>query len=180
MRNSDAELIQWTLTGDQRAFSTLVRRYQKPLHALVWRKIGDFHIAEEVTQDIFLNVYKKLQTLKNPNQFAGWLYVIATRRCIAWLKRKRIPMESLDAMPPDELEELAYAQYHADRQEEIVSEKHREVVKRLLQKLPESERTVVTLHYLGDMKNQILSQDGQRTRAQHLLSFRSLDPPTKH
>ena len=47
MKNSDAELIQRTLGGDQRAFSTLVRRYQKPLHALVWRKIGDFHIAEE-------------------------------------------------------------------------------------------------------------------------------------
>ena len=158
MRNNDAELIQQTLTGDQRAFGTLVRRYQKPLHALVWRKIGDFHIAEEITQDIFLNVYKKLQTLKNPNRFAGWLYVIASRRCIAWLKKKRIPMKSLDAMPPEELEELAYAQYHAERQEEIVNDQHREIVKRLLQKLPESERTVVTLHYLGDMTCEDISK----------------------
>ena len=158
MKNSDAELIQRTLVGDQRAFSALVRRYQKPLHALVWRKIGDFHIAEEIAQDIFLKVYKKLQTLKNPNRFAGWLYVMATRRCIAWLKKKRIPMESLDAMSPDELEELAYAQYHAEQQEEVVSEKHREVVKRLLQKLPESERTVVTLHYLGDMTCEDISK----------------------
>ena len=158
MKNSDAELIQRTLAGDQRAFSALVRRYQKPLHALVWRKIGDFHIAEEIAQDIFLNVYKKLQTLKNPNRFAGWLYVIATRRCIAWLKKKRIPMASLDAMSPDELEELAYAQYHAEQHEEVVSEKHREIVKRLLQKLPESERTVVTLHYLGDMTCEDISK----------------------
>ena len=158
MKNSDAELIQQTLAGDQRAFSALVRRYQKPLHALVWRKIGDFHIAEEIAQDIFLKVYKKLQTLKNPNRFAGWLYVIATRRCIAWLKKKRIPMESLDAMPPDELEELAYAQYRAEQQEEIIGEKHREIVKRLLQKLPESERTVVTLHYLGDMTCEDISR----------------------
>ena len=79
MTNNDAQLIQQTLGGDQSAFSTLVRKYQKPLHALVWRKIGDFHIAEEITQDIFLNVYKKLRTLKNPNLFAGWLYVSATR-----------------------------------------------------------------------------------------------------
>ena len=158
MKNDDAELIQRTLAGDQRAFSTLVRRYQKPLHALVWRKIGDFHIAEEIAQDIFLNVYKKLQTLKNPNRFAGWLYVIATRKCIAWLKKKRIPMKSLDTMPSDELEELAYAQYHAEQQEEGVSGKHREVVKRLLQKLPESERTVVTLHYLGDMTCEDISK----------------------
>ena len=158
MQNNDAELIQQTLEGDQRAFSALVRKYQKPLHALVWRKIGDFHIAEEITQDIFLNVYKKLQTLKNPNLFAGWLYVSATRRCHAWLKKKQIPMESLETMSPEELEELAYTQYRAEQQEEIVNEQQREVVKRLLQKLPESERTVVTLHYLGDMTCEDISQ----------------------
>ena len=158
MQNNDAELIQQTLEGDQRAFSALVRKYQKPLHALVWRKIGDFHIAEEITQDIFLNVYKKLQTLKNPNLFAGWLYVSATRRCHAWLKKKRIPMESLEITSPEELEALAYTQYRAEQQEESVNEQQREVVKRLLQKLPESERTVVTLHYLGDMTCEDISQ----------------------
>ena len=158
MRNSDADLIQRTLTGDQQAFGTLVQRYQKPIHALVWRKIGDFHIAEEIAQDIFLNVYKKLQTLKNPNQFAGWLYVIATRRCIAWLKKKRIPMESLEAMSSNELEELAYAQYHTEQREKVVNEQHREVVNQLLQKLPESERTVVTLYYLGNMNCEDISK----------------------
>ena len=158
MPNNDAELIQQTLDGDQRAFSALVQKYQKPVHALVWRKIGDFHTAEEITQDIFLNVYKKLQTLKNPNLFAGWLYVSAARRCLAWLKKKRIPMESLEGTSSEELEALAYSQYYAEQQEEIVNERQREVVKRLLQKLPESERTVVTLHYLGDMSCEDISK----------------------
>ena len=158
MKNNDAQLVQRTLAGDQSAFSTLVRRYQKPVHTLVWRKIGDFHIAEEITQDVFLKVYKKLRTLKNPNRFAGWLYVIAARRCYAWCKKKRIPMKSLDAMSTEELEELAYVQYRAQEKDEETSEQQREVVKRLLQKLPESERTVVTLHYLGDMTCEDISQ----------------------
>ncbi|MDE0401456.1 MAG: sigma-70 family RNA polymerase sigma factor [Candidatus Poribacteria bacterium] len=158
MKNNDAQLVQRTLAGDQFAFSTLVQKYQKPVHTLVWRKIGDFHIAEEITQDIFLKVYKKLQTLKNPNRFAGWLYVIAARRCFAWCKKKRIPMKSLDAMSTEELEELAYVQYRAGEKDEEGSERQREVVKRLLQKLPESERTVVTLHYLGDMTCEDISQ----------------------
>ncbi len=158
MKNNDAQLIQRTLAGDETAFSTLVRRYQKPVHALVWRKIGDFHIAEELTQDIFLKVYKKLQTLKYPNRFAGWLYVIAARRCYAWCKKKQIPMKSLDAMSTEELEELAYVQYRAEEKDEDVSEQQREVVKRLLQRLPESERTVVTLHYLGDMTCEDISK----------------------
>ena len=158
MKNNDAQLIQRTLAGDETAFSTLVRKYQKPVHALVWRKIGDFHIAEEITQDIFLRVYEKLQTLKNPNRFAGWLYVIAARRCFAWCKKKRIPMKSLDAMSTEELEELAYVQYRAKEKDEETTEQQREVVKQLLQKLPESERTVVTLHYLGDMTCEDISK----------------------
>ena len=158
MKNNDAQLIQRTLAGDQSAFSALVQRYQKPVHALVWRKIGDYHIAEEITQDIFLSVYKKLQTLENPNRFAGWLYVIAARRCYAWCKKRRIPMKSLDAMSTEELEELAYVQYRAQQKSEEVSEHQREAVKRLLQKLPESERTVVTLHYLGEMSCEDISE----------------------
>ena len=158
MKNNDAQLIQRTLAGDETAFSTLVRKYQKPVHALVWRKIGDFHIAEEITQDVFLRVYKKLQTLKDVNRFAGWLYVIAARRCFAWCKKKRIPMKSLDALSTEELEELAYTHHQVEQQAEGVNERQREVVKRLLQKLPESERTVVTLHYLGDMTCEDISK----------------------
>ncbi len=158
MKNDDAQLIQRTLAGDQSAFNTLVQKYQKPVHAYVWRKIGDFHTAEEITQDIFLRVYEKLHTLKDPNKFVGWLYVIAARHCFAWLKKKRIPMKSLDAMPTEELEDLAYTQHHENQQKEIASERQRDVVKHLLQKLPESERTTITLHYLDDMTCEDISQ----------------------
>ena len=58
-------------------------------------------------------------------------------------------MESLDAVSPAKLEELAYTRYCAEQQKEFVSEQQREIVERLLQKLPEGERSVVTLHYLG-------------------------------
>ena len=88
-REDDAQLIHEILSGDEAAFSRLVQKYQKSVHALAWRKIGDFHYAEEITQDTFLQVYKKLSTLKNPNQFAGWLYVIVNRHCIAWMRKRK-------------------------------------------------------------------------------------------
>ena len=154
MKESDAALIQRTLDGDEGAFTTLVKKYQKWVHTLVWRKIGDFHIAEELTQDIFLKVYKKLSTLKPPDRFPGWLYVITTRHCITWLRKKRVSTTSLNAMPTTELEALCYARYEAARGEEASAEHQRELVKRLLQKLPESERTVVTLYYLAEMTSE--------------------------
>ena len=158
MKVNDVDLIQRVLDGDQDAFTTLVNKYQKSVHALVWRKIGDFHIAEELTQDVFLKAYKRLSTLKRPEQFPGWLYVIATRHCFSWLRKKQVPIRSLDTMPMEELEEVCYAQYEADRSETAAIEQQRELVKRLLKKLPESERTVVTLYYLAEMSGEEISQ----------------------
>ena len=157
MKENDVALIQRTLDGDEGAFTTLVKKYQKWVHTLVWRKIGDFHTAEELTQDIFLKVYKKLSTLKPPDRFPGWLYVITTRHCITWLRKKRVSTTSLNAMPTTELEALCYARYEAARGEEASVEHQRELVKRLLQKLPESERTVVTLYYLAEMTSEEVS-----------------------
>ena len=158
MEQNDVKLIQRILQGDPDAFSPLVQKYQKGVHALVWRKIGDFHIAQEITQDAFLNAYQKLGTLKNHNLFAGWLYVIASNLCLDYLRRNRLPMESLDADNTNEVDKVSYSQYVAEKQEEAADETRREVVKELLKKLPESERTVMTLHYLGEMTIKTISE----------------------
>ena len=158
METKDFALIQRTLEGDQNAFTRLVTKYQKWVHTLVWRKIGDFHTAEEITQDVFLKVYKKLSTLKPSDNFTGWLYVIATRHCISWLRKKRHPTTSLNEMSTLEIEEHCHLRYEAARSEASAVEHQRSIVKRLLQKLPESERTVVTLHYLAEMSCENISE----------------------
>ena len=151
MENNDIQLIRRILSGDDAAFTTLVGKYQKSVHALAWRKIGDFHIAEEITQDTFLQAYKKLSMLRNPNQFAGWLYVIANNLCNRWHQKKKLPTQSLEGTPMTEIEKSSYKRYASERRETETTEHHHETVKKLLQRLPESERTVVTLHYLGEM-----------------------------
>ncbi len=155
---NDAQLIHRILSGDDDAFNTLVQRHQKGVHALAWRKVNDFHYAEEITQDTFLQAYKKLSTLKNPNQFAGWLYVIANRLCINWLQRHKPAMQSLEDTPVPEIEESSYI-HHATEQREAEDTEHRyEIAQKLLSKLPESERTVMTLHYLGEMTAKEISK----------------------
>ena len=158
MKKKDVELIQRTLDGDQSAFTTLVEKYQKGVHALVWQKIGDFHIAQDITQDAFLRAYQKLGTLKNHKLFSGWLYVIATRLCYEWQRKKRLPIQSIDTIDNTEVDQMAYEQYMEDEREKDVKEKQRELIRNLLKKLPESERTVMTLHYLGEMKCETISE----------------------
>ena len=154
MKNDDTKLIQRVLAGDDNAFSVLVRKYQKQVHALAWRKIGDFHIAEEITQDTFLKAYKRLATLKKPQRFASWLYVIAANRCSSWLRKKRLwtqPLEQLEETDNELLQKATYSGYVIEENERTAVAAQRDVVKKLLAKLQESERTVITLHYFGEM-----------------------------
>ena len=152
-RENDVQLIRRILSGDDAAFNALVRKHQKGIHALAWRKVGDFHIAEEIVQDTFLQVYKNLAQLKNPNQFSGWMYVIASRLCLKWLQKnkKKFVMHSLEDTPVAEIEESSYTHYVSEQRLTESTERRHELVKKLLAKLPESERTVVTLHFLGEM-----------------------------
>ncbi|MDE0682541.1 MAG: RNA polymerase sigma factor, partial [Candidatus Poribacteria bacterium] len=151
MKNEDVDLIHRILAGDEAAFTVLVERHRKWIHSLAWREIGDFHAAQEITQDTFIQALKSLPTLRDPNRFLGWLYVIAKRQCIEWLRRKPITMQSLDAMPKAELEKVSYTQYLEEEQTQASTDGLREVVERLLRKLPESERSVMVLHYFSGL-----------------------------
>ena len=152
-KENDVQLIRRILSGDDAAFNTLVRKHQKGIHALAWRKVGDFHIAEEIVQDTFLQVYKNLAQLKNPNQFSGWMYVIASRLCLKWLQKHKNTsvIQSLEDTPVEDIEESSYTHHVSEQRLTENTERRHELVKKLLAKLPESERTVVTLHFLGEL-----------------------------
>ncbi len=158
MKNDDVELIQMFLAGDELAFTELVKKYHKPVHALAWRKIEDFHIAEDITQDTFLKVYQRLHTLKDLSHFSGWLYVITTNLCTTWLRRNRKQTERLKDAEITMTQSDTYSQHVRDDRANSVTQEQREVVKKLLAKLKESERTVMTLHYLGEMKIEEISK----------------------
>ncbi len=143
MANSDAELIQRTLDGDDTAFGFLVDKYKGAVHALAYRKTGNFHTAEDITQDTFLRAYQKLHTLKDWRHFPGWLYRIAHRFCLMWHRKRRVVPQPLDKVESGHMDALAWVK-HTDQQT-------RQSVRDGLEALPESQRTVLTLHYLGGM-----------------------------
>ena len=151
MKDNDTQLINLTLAGDDNAFGELVEKYQKQVHALVWRKIGDFHTAEEITQDTFLQAYNKLATLKRTRSFSSWLYVIATSLCKAWFRKKYRRTQLMQDKDISYPEESAYSAHVHEENQRFTIEAQRDVVKKLLEKLGESERTVMTLHYFGEM-----------------------------
>lgn len=151
MKNDDVKLIQRILAGDMSAFESLIERYRKQVHAYAWRRTGDFHIAEDITQDTFLQVYHKLETLVDLSQFTRWLYAIVNRLCIAWYRKNRIDTESFEETDESDIEIDAYSRFVASEQMKTTAIVHRDVVQKLLTKLKESDRQVVTLHYFNEM-----------------------------
>ena len=158
MRDNDAELIRRTLAGDEIAFTMLVNKYRKHVHTLAWHKIGDFHIAEDITQETFLQVYRDLATLREPDRFPGWLYVVTNHRCIAWFRKNRLHVRLVEGINMAMKGEAAYSRYVADEQAKTAIEAQQKVVKQLLAKLQESERTVMTLYYFGEMTCEEISK----------------------
>ena len=158
MVEDDVQLIHRILSGDSEAFTALVRKHQKGVHALAWRRIGDFHYAEEITQDVFVRVYKHLPKLKDPKQFSGWLYVITNRLCNTWLQENKSLIGSVEDVSMVEIQRTPYERYISEQQATDAREHRHELVKKLLEKLPESERTVITLYYLGEMTTREISK----------------------
>ena len=155
---NDVQLIHKVLSGDDDAFTTLVRKHQKSVHALAWRRIGDFHFAEEIAQDAFLRAYKGLPKLKNPSQFSGWLYVITNRLCNSWFKKNKSIITLVEDAPAVESQRTSYERYALDEQEKAAEVSRQKRVQQLLAKLPESERTVMVLYYLGEMTTKEISK----------------------
>lgn len=158
MRSDDVKLIQRTLVGDEDAFANLVKKYQKQIHTYAWRKTKDFHIAEDITQETFLQVSQKLETLQDPTQFKRWLYQIANRLCIAWFRKNQLQVRSLEETDITGIETEAYSRFVAAEYAKTTAEVQRDLVEKLLAKLKRDDRTVITLHYFEDMTSSEISE----------------------
>ena len=84
--------------------------------------------------------------------------MIATRGCIEWLRKKRLSTQSLEDTSHAQLEKATYSGYVSQENERTTAEAQREVVQKLLAKLRENERTVITLHYFGEMTCEEISE----------------------
>ena len=157
MKTDDVVLIQFILAGDDAAFANLVRKYQEQVHAYTYQKVGDFHIAEDITQETFLEVYQNLGKLRDPTKFSKWLFAIANYLCIAWFRKNQSMSELLHESYTLKTETDSYSRYVALENERDAAEAQRELVQTLLSKLKESDQQLITLHYFDEMTSAEIS-----------------------
>lgn len=102
---SDEELVERAREGSIHAFEVLVRRYQPRIRGFLEKQLGNSEDAEDVTQRTFLQVYSGLDRFKPGHQFRAWLFTIARRRGIDFLRqlgtRQKMEQQFRDEQLPD-------------------------------------------------------------------------------
>jgi RNA polymerase sigma-70 factor, ECF subfamily len=136
----------WVLcaqSGDREALNKLLKAVQEPLYRYILSLARDEHLSEDILQEVFIRIYRKLRWLREPDVFRSWAYRIATRETLRRLKRERrwddqIRDEAtLQAIPAPSPEEFA-----AERLEQLSQS---------VEKLSPGSRAVLVLYYLHEM-----------------------------
>src|SRR5213080_4242359 len=91
----DGELVSSAIAGREAGFEELVRRYQRPIAAYVYRMVGDYDAALDLTQEVFIKVYNSLTRYRSEFKFSTWIYKIAHNAAIDHLRRHSVREQAL-------------------------------------------------------------------------------------
>jgi RNA polymerase sigma-70 factor (ECF subfamily) len=129
--------------GDREALEELLKAVEAPLARYVSRLVGERALAEDVLQEVFFRIYRKLRWLREPGLFRPWAYRIATREAFKALKRERRWSEQVR----DEAVLLSLPAAPAEaRASELIAR-----LPQLVARLSPASRAVLLLHYLHEL-----------------------------
>ena len=137
---SDGELVECARKGSMEAFDTLVHRYRRRIYRLAFAVTQDHSAADDLSQEAFVQAFRRIRQLRNPESFGPWLRTMLVNLCIRYSSRTR----------PQPLEEdHAVAECPSAMAEKNLV---RESVRKAILLLDPAERAVVLLYYMEGLK----------------------------
>lgn len=148
-QDPDAALMLRVKQGDSSAFAELVDKYKRPVMNLAQRMLRDSVEAEDLSQNVFVQVYKSAHRYQVSSKFSTWLFTIARNLCLNEIRRRsRHPAESIDAAHPEQ-EDQPLQQYEdtktAPPPENVLQSELAQKIEEALADLPENQRTAILL-----------------------------------
>lgn len=140
----EAQRVLLAQAGDRDALDELFKIMQEPLYRYICGLIGDASVAEDILQEVFILIYRKLRWLREPELFRAWAYRITTRETFKRIKGERKWSEQLrdEAL----LETIPEPPKREDFEPELTAQ-----LPRFLANLSPASRAVIALHYLQEM-----------------------------
>ena len=148
---NDRDLVASAVAGAEGSFEELVRRYQRPIAAYVYRMVGNYESALDLTQEIFIKVYNSLRRYRSEFKFSTWIYKIAHNSAVDHLRRTATREQSLINGPEDDQFELPIESNRPSPEQESERKERRIEIEGVVRGLPSSYRELVILRHSQDL-----------------------------
>jgi len=148
---SDIELIAGAIKGGEANFEELVRRYQRPIIGYVFRMLGDYDSALDVTQEVFIKVYNSLERYSSEYKFSTWLYRIAHNAAIDHMRRNSVTPQSLETESADGTYQLQIESPNPTPEQDRERSEWRTQIDAVVKCLPTVYRDLILLRHSQDM-----------------------------
>ena len=137
-----AELLERCRRGDELAWEALVRQYQSRIYGIAYALVGNAEDARDVSQDVFIRLYKKLNKCRDPEMFVPWMIRITRNAAIDFLRRRKARPQRAET-PVEEMIDLRADGNNPEEQYEV--ETRNRLVYNALQKLSGISREIIVL-----------------------------------
>jgi RNA polymerase sigma-70 factor (ECF subfamily) len=148
---TDTELVATAVNGSEGGFEELVRRYQRPISAYVYRMVGDYEVALDLTQEIFMKVYGSLSRYRSEFKFSTWIYKIAHNAAIDHLRRNAAREASLMKDVQGEEYELPIESGKISPEVESERKERQREIETVVRALPAAYRELIVLRHAQDL-----------------------------
>jgi RNA polymerase sigma-70 factor (ECF subfamily) len=148
---NDSDLVASAVTGLEGSFEELVRRYQRPISAYVYRMVGNYESALDLTQEIFIKIYNSLRRYRSEFKFSTWIYKIAHNSAVDHLRRTATREQSIIAGTESDSFELPIDSGRLTPEEESERKERRIEIESVVRTLPANYRELVILRHSQDL-----------------------------
>jgi RNA polymerase sigma-70 factor (ECF subfamily) len=152
---SEQVLVDRISSGESAAFQEFVDRYKKKIYYIAYDITGDHDDAEDVSQEVFIKVFRSLKTFRRNAKISSWLYQISVNASIDLLRKKASkPEKSMDDIERADIQEnlpgsSTRAQNPERSAEDLIIQKH---ISEALQKVSPKERSVFVMRHYNELK----------------------------
>src|SRR5258705_7482790 len=148
---ADGELVLTAVAGRESAFEELVRRYQRPIAAYVYRVVGDYDAALDLTQEVFIKVYNSLARYSPEFKFSTWIYKIAHNAAIDHLRRYAVREQAFAGGLEGDRHEITIESRRLTPEQESEREERRSEIEQVVDTLQRAYRELIILRHSHDL-----------------------------
>lgn len=149
--SGETQLLESARAGSLAAFEELVLRYEKKIYNYCYRMTNNEQDAEDLTQEVFIKVYKNLKSFKGNSHFSTWVYRIAHNICIDRYRRMKISSVSLSAGGfGEDDKEIEIASWDRTPEDAVITREQQELLQKCITMLKPQYRSAIVLRDIQD------------------------------